>query len=85
MSGFLDTLQAEARRQARAAMSPRDLIAEGLREAGRPPEIIPPPAAMSPAAPPPRPRAEDLPRPAPPPSRAAARPDGTWGRWSREP
>jgi hypothetical protein len=84
MSGFLDTLQAEARRQARAAMSPRDLLIEGLREAGRPPEIRLP-EAMSPAAPPPRPRADDLPRPAPPPSRAAARPGGTWGRWSREP
>jgi hypothetical protein len=80
---LLDQLEAEARRQQRAAMSPRDLIVEGLREAGRPPQIIPPPAAMSPAAPPPRPRAEDLPRPAPPPPRPTA--SDPWRHWSRGP
>jgi hypothetical protein len=80
---LLDTLQAITRRETLNAMSSRDLIAEGLREAGRPPEITPPPEAMSPAAPPQRTRPEDLPRPAPRPP--AARTGGTWGHWSREP
>jgi hypothetical protein len=82
---LLDQLQAIARRDAMNAMSPRDLIAQGLKEQGPPPAIIPPPAAML-AAPPAPPRAAERPPPPSPQRRAAgARATDQWGHWSRGP
>src|SRR4051812_47257792 len=63
---LLDQLEAEARRQVRAAMSPRDLIAEGPRGAPRGPARPPPPARVPPRRPPAPPAGRS-----PPPAGAA--------------
>jgi hypothetical protein len=79
---LLDVLEAEARRQQRAAMSPRDLIAEALREAGPPREIRLPAAIAAPPAPP---RAADRPPPPGPAARQQRGASDPWRHWSRGP